>query len=356
MSTKRGILVLVGVGLLLAASAFAAKPAGSIAPGFDYWQTLGGGATGYAFDTEPLPKGFFCATSEAFDGIVYFEGLPLRTEPSNILGTTDTIVERLDEAAYNHRGYATTRVRVRAMSLAATELLKNSCGQWKVTAGLADRQPVTTMVFHRDNDLGGTFKADLRLRVHMTFTNVATGQTRTVLRTVSMPTVKTTAYAVSPTPVDVVNRCAVAIDVIEKAGSIRLLDGRATSVERPDHSLKLAATTDELRMVNSKATAVTTGCYCDPVTKKCLPTYSWHKPCDNPPPGYDCEKHFTYTPCQLGYVDQCTTPVATSYEEQLKTLRAMGEIFGDPHALLERQLRSADQIRLDFERLGQPQQ
>jgi hypothetical protein len=362
MSLKRTTLVLLAGLLLVAGTALAGgKPYGSLTPGFDYWQTLGSGATGYAFDTEPLPKGFFCAASEAFAGVVYFSGLPLRTEPADILGTTDTVIERMDEAVFNKQGFATTRIRARALNLAAENLIKTSCGAWKVTATLADRQPVTNLVFHRTNPLGGTFKADLRLRVQMTFSNVASGQTRTVVRTVNMPTIKASDFAIVAQPSDptpIATRC-IQTAVVEAAKSVRLFDGAATSVEQPDHTTKLTAADNVLNFSDRTATtaqAAVTGCYCNPnPPHNCMPTYSWHKPCDNPPPGYDCEKHFTSTPCQMGYTDQCPVATEIGLEKQLQTLRDLGEIHGDPHAILLKQLRTADQIRKDFERLGQPE-
>src|SRR5215813_1469566 len=95
-------LMALSVALLVAGSAFAGGFS-RIAPGIDNWQTLGGGATRYNFGEQPIPADFFCVGSEPFRGSVEFEGVPLRTEPADALGTTDTVVERLDTAVFNKR-------------------------------------------------------------------------------------------------------------------------------------------------------------------------------------------------------------------------------------------------------------
>jgi hypothetical protein len=171
---RRSGLVLVLCTLLVMAALPAAagqKPIDRVPAGLDYWQTLSFGATAYSFAREPLPAGFFCAGSPAFTGEVLFEGVPLKTEPAGILGTTDTVIERLDDAVFNARGEATSRLRARALDLRATEPVKTACGSFKVTAGLAEDQPVTSITFHRQNKFGGIFNADLHLRVRIDFTN-----------------------------------------------------------------------------------------------------------------------------------------------------------------------------------------
>src|SRR5262249_47516509 len=97
----------------------------------------------------------------------------------------------------------------------------------------------------------------------------------------------------------------------------------------------------------TQATTVVTGCQCNPNPPyQCLIVYSWHNPCATP--GYDCEKHFTNTACQLGYKDQCAREVQQqSFIEQLQVLYDRGYIHEKPETVLQKQLRSADQIEHD---------
>jgi hypothetical protein len=174
---KRGLFFCT---LLLAVAAMpvlAAHPIDRVPAGLDYWQTLSSGATMYDFSDNAIPAGFFCDGSKAFKGRVNFEGVPIHTEPANILGTTDTVIERLDDAVFDDSGTAHTRIRGRVLNLQATDLLSTSCGKFKVTANLTDNQPVSPMVFHSLNQYGGTFDAQLRLRVRINFTNVKTHKT-----------------------------------------------------------------------------------------------------------------------------------------------------------------------------------
>src|SRR5262249_403900 len=151
----------------------AERPIDRVPAGLDYWQTLSSGATAYSFASNPIPAGFFCAGSAAFTGDVSFEGVPVQTNPPPILGTTDTGIDALDDAVFDAQGNARTRIRGRSLNLVSTEPLKSSCGLFKVTANLDANQPDSPMVFHRTFLYGGTFDAQLKLRVDINFTNLA---------------------------------------------------------------------------------------------------------------------------------------------------------------------------------------
>jgi hypothetical protein len=347
MQTRR-IIVALSLLLLVAGAAFAGSA--RIASGYDYWQTLGSGATRYDFGQQPLPADFFCVGSEPFRATVNFEGVPLRTAPANILGTTDTIIERMDDAVFNKAGVATTRIRARAMDLVATKLFSNSCGAWKVSATLAGRQPVTRLTFHRAHKFGGVFDADLKLRVGVTFTNVATGDTRTVVRLIDMPTVTATPYGTGTVatraclqPAEPVPSTPVGTGTDVLIGDVTLSTGYADDTTT-DHTTKLAPRSNFLR---AKTTAVAPACMCSP-TGQCLPIYSWHQP-DCVAGGYDCELHFTHTPCQLHLpAPQC--PIAADTQanaQQLNGLRDRGFLTEDPTVVARKQSRTADQIRGD---------
>ena len=167
--------------VICAVPAFSAE---SIAPGYDLWQTIGGGATLMDFRETPIPAGFFCDGSAAFDGKISFDGQPLVTDPAGALGTADTIIERMDYATFKN-GVAHTRIRASALNLISVEPLSNGCGEWVVRANLASDQPVTDMMYKKESDFSGSFFADLVITVKLTFINTYNkSEVRTMERTV----------------------------------------------------------------------------------------------------------------------------------------------------------------------------
>lgn len=328
---RSGLVCILCTLLVVAALPAAAgqKPIDRVPAGLDYWQTLSFGATAYSFAREPLPAGFLCAGSPAFTGQVLFEGVPLRTEPAGILGTTDTVIERLDDAVFNARGIATSRLRARALDLRATEPIKTACGNFKVTAGLAADQPITSITFHRQNKLGGIFNADLRLRVRIDFTNLQTGKVSSLVREVYLPTVGDAPFACGKAAAQA---CAEPVEPAAAAAVTLVSDGRPLLAERPHLGEKAADT-------------CVTGCECNK-DGKCMTTYCWHDPCATAP--YDCELHFTHTPCQLGYRQFCDSDVVkANFLEQLRVLHEQGIVNEKPEVILKSQTRSASQIERD---------
>lgn len=156
--------------LLASTAAFALDRA--ILSGSDLWSTPADGQTFADFGLEPIPAGFFCPGSAPFTGQIAFRGVPLATDDPNALGGADTIVERLDDAVFNKRGVARTRLQVRALSLESMAPFKTSCGTFKAFASLAGNQPVTSMRIQRDGATGGRFWAPLELTVKLTFVRV----------------------------------------------------------------------------------------------------------------------------------------------------------------------------------------
>jgi hypothetical protein len=137
--------------------------------GIDVFSTLGDGNTFYDFSQRPIPAGFFCNRSKAFTGRVALQGLPLATDPPNLLGNMDTVVERLDDAVFDDRGRAATRIRFRALSLVSIAPIKTACGAFHLYVSLAGNQRVTEMTIHRTEEGGGSFVAPLSVDVRMTF-------------------------------------------------------------------------------------------------------------------------------------------------------------------------------------------
>jgi hypothetical protein len=139
--------------------------------GVDVWMTVAGFAR-TSFEKEPIPAGFFCPDSKPFTGSIVFKGAPLAMEPANSLGQVDTVVRRLDEAAFNDKGEAATRIQVMALSLLSVKPIETSCGAYDVAVSLAGEQPTTTMRIVRKEALGGTYTAPLALNVKAAFTPV----------------------------------------------------------------------------------------------------------------------------------------------------------------------------------------
>jgi len=163
-----GTLILLG--LSLASPATAASQV--VYSGIDVWSTRGDGLTFTDFKFEPIPAGFFCANSAPFEGRIAFGGAPIATGEGYELKKTDTIVLRLDDAVFDKRGRAATRIQVRALSLVSTAPIRTSCGQFNVKAVLDGEQPVTRMRIFRENEAGGFFVAPLALNVKLLFTSV----------------------------------------------------------------------------------------------------------------------------------------------------------------------------------------
>lgn len=141
----------------------------AIKPGIDVFTTLGAGFTYYDFSKNPVPAGFFCDSSETFTGRVALKGLPLETAIPGQLQDTDTIVERLDQAAFDAHGNAETRIRFRALSMVSIAPIKTSCGAYHVYITLDGKQPITRMKIHRSEADGGSFRAPLAANVRLSF-------------------------------------------------------------------------------------------------------------------------------------------------------------------------------------------
>ncbi len=144
--------------------------------GIDLWTTKADGRTHYDFAGDSIPAGFFCANSAPFAGIIYLKGSPIATGVPGALGNTDTIVERLDDAAFAKNGVATTRIQLRALNLVSMYPVKTSCGSFNVKASLDGDQPITKMRIVRETPDGGSYIAPLALNVKMEFTPVDGGQ------------------------------------------------------------------------------------------------------------------------------------------------------------------------------------
>ncbi|HRC85154.1 MAG TPA: hypothetical protein PK413_06065 [Thermoanaerobaculia bacterium] len=156
--------------------------------GTDAFTTTADGTTFVSFAKNPLPAGFFCEGSAPFAGSIGLKGRPMATN-SPKLKSIDTVVERLDDATFDARGTALTRVRVQALSLVGTAPVRTSCGNFRVVVGLDGAQRETIMRITRQNELGGTFVAPLAVNTRITFVPVAgnSAPRRTVTLAIDFP-------------------------------------------------------------------------------------------------------------------------------------------------------------------------
>ena len=188
--------------LLLAAAPLAAAP---VDRGVDLWRTRGNGTTFIDFSANPIPAGFFCDGSPAFTGKVAFEGVPLETDiPGGLFGA-DTVVERLDDANFNRRGQATTRIQVRALSLSSVKPIATGCGLWSVLISLEGEQPTTHMRLVRTGANEGYFQAPLALNGKLTFvqlTGVGNREPLSLARPVEFKITPKIPWSVQPGIVD----------------------------------------------------------------------------------------------------------------------------------------------------------
>lgn len=164
-SVRFAVVLLLGMSHLASAD-----PA--IKPGIDIFTTVGHGSTYYDFSKNPIPAGFFCDSSKTFTGRVALKGLPVETGIPGQLRNSDTIIERLDEAVFNHQGVARTRIRFRALSMVSIAPIKTSCGAFHVYVTLDGKQPVTRMRIQRSEAGGGSFNAPLAANVRLAFVPV----------------------------------------------------------------------------------------------------------------------------------------------------------------------------------------
>lgn len=165
---KRAVICVLVLAILAALPA-AATTVRSIENGIDVWRTAGDGTTFVKFDKSPIPAGFFCSKSAAFTGRIVLQGRPLATGAPGELGGADTIVQRLDNAAFDAKGVANTRIQLRALQLESVAPVKTACGDFNVRVSLSGTQPTTTMKIVRDNETGGRFVAPLKVQYRVSF-------------------------------------------------------------------------------------------------------------------------------------------------------------------------------------------
>ncbi|HEV8581823.1 MAG TPA: hypothetical protein VGX68_22365 [Thermoanaerobaculia bacterium] len=198
-------ILVIAVLALLAAPAFAAERV--ITNGVDLWRTPGDGSTYADFSKQSLPAGFFCQSSEPFTGRVVLKGIPIAAGDGRNLGLTDTIIQRLDNATFNKRGVARTRIQMRAMQFESMAPIKTACGLFKLYVTLDGQQPITTMRIVRTSEKGGRFDAPIWVNVKLSFKPVGRVSTevlelRKALRFPPAPNAQWSDSSPTPSPAE----------------------------------------------------------------------------------------------------------------------------------------------------------
>jgi hypothetical protein len=174
-------MLFLGLALLLVALPGLAD--NTITHGSDLFQTAGDGSTYAQVD---VPAGFFCTGSAAFSGTVTLAGAPVATSPANVLGNTDTVVERLSDTTFNSSNVATVNAIVRVANFKSTSpITVSGCSgsvYWDVKSSAAPTQSAFTMTLYRSSSTatGGTFDSTVTINPRLTFTQQGSSVTRTL--------------------------------------------------------------------------------------------------------------------------------------------------------------------------------
>lgn len=150
----------------------------------------------------------------------------------NSLRRTDTIVQRLDDAVFNEKGVAVTRIQMRALQLESIAPIKTACGRFNVRVKLDGQQPITTMRILRENENGGWFLANVGVRARVSFIPVE-GKARERLeltRSVRFQPNPKAVWSLSPRPNDVRKSGFVLVDTDADGRTDTFLPGTSNFV------------------------------------------------------------------------------------------------------------------------------
>ncbi|MDP6540179.1 MAG: thrombospondin type 3 repeat-containing protein [Planctomycetota bacterium] len=132
----------------------------------------------FDFSAAPIPAGAVGNNSDPFSGKIAFQGSPLATNPPGALGSTDTIIRRLDDTApLDINGADTVGVEVVALSLRSAEPVVFSFNGGQRLEALDVElslfpgavQPGGAMTIVRTHADGGSFHYDVGVRVALRF-------------------------------------------------------------------------------------------------------------------------------------------------------------------------------------------
>lgn len=174
---------MIYIGLALGLAALPALADNTVTHGSDVFQTAGDGST---YAQVSVPAGYFCTGSAAWSGTVTLTGVPVATTPANVLGNTDTVVERLADTTFDANGNATVNAIVRVANFKSTSPISvtgcSGSSLWDVRSNASTTQSAFQMTLHRSSPTatGGTFDSDVTINPRLTFTQQGSGTTRTL--------------------------------------------------------------------------------------------------------------------------------------------------------------------------------
>jgi hypothetical protein len=141
-----------------------------IKKGTDYWRTPGNGVTQFTFPAGDVESLCNTPAQGGWDHKISLRGIPAQGSD------WDSAVVRLDHAKFDKSGNARTRVQFQALAMTSIAASDTPCGKLFWTARLAkSKQPITEMRIKKTSDRGGTFFAELALRVELQASRADTG-------------------------------------------------------------------------------------------------------------------------------------------------------------------------------------
>lgn len=172
--TRSSLLLFAAIALVSAVPALAQDV---IPAGTDSWRTPPDGSS---YTDLNLPAGFLDKDCPAFQGRVILGGVPIEAQPQDAYSYGDTLVERLQDAAFDEKGVAQVKIIVRGLHFQGANTLKTGCGDWSADVGLAKQQSTTVMTIVREDANGGYFQAPISVDTIWTFTRASDGAVRTL--------------------------------------------------------------------------------------------------------------------------------------------------------------------------------
>jgi hypothetical protein len=166
------------LGLALSLAALPALADDTITAGIDVWQTKNDSNT---YVDLSLPAGFFCTTSAPFSGRLTLAGDPIATNPADVLGASDTVIERLSDTTFDASGVARVNAIVRAANFKSTApITVSGCpgsSQWDVRSSAAPTQSPFQVTIRRSDPTatGGSFDSSVTISPRLIFTQQGTG-------------------------------------------------------------------------------------------------------------------------------------------------------------------------------------